>query len=430
MSTGRRRVAAGLLSAIGLVALLALAQPDMPRRAWQRAYPHLPARIQALPYRLQARLGGPEATPLPVPTADVAALPVEPTAGAPTATWEIYLLRPTPSPAPADAVALPPTAPPLPTTPALVAALPDRVVLPPIRHEYQTWNNCGPATVSMALSAFGDLAGQREAAQRLKPDPDDRNVSPDELARYARERGYAADVIVGGDIALLQRLMAAGAAVIVEFWFIPDPNDEMGHYRLLTAYDVAARTFGAADSYNGPAVSVPWDAFDADWRAFNRTLVAVYPAGAAPAVAAALGPRGDREAMWVQAASTAQAEVDAIGDAFAWFNLGSSLSAMGQHAEAVAAFDRARSLGLPWRMLWYQFAPYEAYAAVGRWDDVAALAENTLTNVGNLEESLYWRGRARQARGDLDGARADWERARLLNPLWEAPAAALGELAP
>jgi len=70
--------------------------------------------------------------------------------------------------------------------------------------------------------------------------------------------------------------------VIVETWFVPQPNDEMGHYRLLTGYDDARRAFLSADSYEGPGVAVPFDELDRLWRAFNRTYVVLYPRSGRP----------------------------------------------------------------------------------------------------------------------------------------------------
>jgi tetratricopeptide (TPR) repeat protein len=79
-------------------------------------------------------------------------------------------------------------------------------------------------------------------------------------------------------------------------------------------------------------------------------------------------------------------------------------------------------------MLWYQHGPFEAYGAIGRWDDVMALAEANLRNAPNLEESHYWRGRALAARGDLAGARAAWSRALELNPFLAPAREALEEI--
>jgi tetratricopeptide (TPR) repeat protein len=113
---------------------------------------------------------------------------------------------------------------------------------------------------------------------------------------------------------------------------------------------------------------------------------------------------------------------------FSLFNVGSSLTSLGRHTDAVLAYDQARQLGLHYRMLWYQFGPYESYFAVGRHDDVIALANATLQTAGNLEESYYWRGMSRRAQGDLDGARADFEEALRYHPDWPPAVVALMEL--
>ena len=92
-------------------------------------------------------------------------------------------------------------------------------------------------------------------------------------------------------------------------------------------------------------------------------------------------------------------------DAFAWFNLGTGLTALGRFDEAAAAYDRSRQLGLPWRMLWYQFGPFRAYYETGRYDEVIASAYATLRTAKHVEELFLWRGLAQQAKGDLPAAR-------------------------
>lgn len=407
-----RRRRAPALAVLLLVAILAALVALNRHALWRTAYPHLPRQVQALPYRLAARLPSARATPVRLPTvAGIAPASIPPDfAGTATALsvflGTVVLPRPTGTPTPEA------TAPP----PAPIAALPPSAAIGGFRHEYQTWNNCGPATASMALSALGAAGDQSEAALFLKPDPDDKNVGPEELAAYARQRGYGATVRVNGTIERLKSLLAAGFPVIVETWFIPEPGDEMGHYRLLSGYDDGAGLFTALDSYHGPNVRLPYAEFDELWRVFNRTYVVVYPSNQAEAVQVLLGPDADDGAMFAAAAARARADLATRLDAFGWFNLGSSLVGAGDMPAAAEAFDEARALGLPWRMLWYQFGPFEAYAAAGRWPEVAALAEANLANAENLEESHYWLGRARAQAGDLDGARAAWRRALALNP--------------
>src|SRR5439155_24999741 len=92
--------------------------------------------------------------------------------------------------APAPAVQAPAATeralPPLPAPPASFK-------LDGFRHQWQTWNNCGPATITMALSHFGRLENQAQAATFLKPNQDDKNVSPDELVAYVHTVGMQAD---------------------------------------------------------------------------------------------------------------------------------------------------------------------------------------------------------------------------------------------
>lgn len=302
-------------------------------------------------------------------------------------------------------------------------------------HSYQSWNNCGPATAAMAVSALGVALDQREAARHLKPDPEDKNVSPDEMAAYISTLpGLGAVDRQAGDLQLLRRLLAAGFPVIAETWFEPDPGDEMGHYRVLVGYDEGAApgegSFLAYDSYQGPDRRLPYAAFDAEWRYFNRRLVVPYRIADQARLWAALGPWADETGLADLVLARAEAELAAQPDAVAWFNLGSAALLAGQPERAAEAFDRARTLGLHWRMLWYQFGPFQAYAAVGRWQDLAELAKANLRNADNLEESQYWLALAELQQGDARGARTRLERALRLRPGYVAAAEALADLSP
>ncbi|HEX2035104.1 MAG TPA: C39 family peptidase, partial [Chloroflexota bacterium] len=293
------------------------------------------------------------------------------------------------------------------------------------------WNNCGPATITMATSHFGRAETQAQAAPVLKPNPNDKNVGPDELVAYVRSLGLQAQWRVGGDIERMKLLLANDIPVVVETWFTPEPNDGMGHYRLLVGYDDAAGRFITYDSYQQPGVNVPlpYGPFDADWRIFNRTYVPVYPAEKAEVVAAILGDDVDDRVMWERALAVAQQESGARpNDPFAWFNMGTSLTGLGRSGEAVAAFDRARALRLPWRMLWYQFQPFEAYLAEGRVNDVLTLTGANLEQTADLEESHYYRGRALQAQGQTAAARASYQAAVRLNPRYTPAHHALSTL--
>jgi hypothetical protein len=309
--------------------------------------------------------------------------------------------------------------------------LPPAARLEKINHQWQTWNNCGPATITMAASVFGRDQDQTAAMNFMKTTPNDKNVRPDEMVNYARSVGLQADWRVGGDVTRLKHFLANGIPVVVEVSYAPDPNDWMGHYRLLVGYDDAAGRFTAYDSVIPPGTNVPqpYGKFDEEWQIFNRTYIPVYPAERADVVQRILGRDRDDKQMFEHALEVAQAEVAARPDSgFAWFNVGTSLVSLGRTGEAVSAYDRARALKLPWRMLWYQFGPFEAYMAEGRIADVQTLADANLAQSKDLEESHYFRGRALQARGQIDAAKAAYQAALRANGRFAPASEALKSL--
>lgn len=327
----------------------------------------------------------------------------------------------------------PPTATPAPTatatpTPApLYAPAPPAALLTGIRHEWQTWNNCGPATLAMNLSFFGSPLDQAAIGAVLRPYPDDKNVSPYELVNFAQSQGYRAVELVNGNDDLLRTLVSNGIPVLLETWHEPEPDDGLGHYRLLVGYDDSLQQWTLYDSYDAAGlvstetyagIRMEYARLAMWWKLFNRAFVLVYPAEQEPVVAAILADFGvTPERMWTDAEVRARAELalDA-NDAFAWFNLGSSLIAQGRSGEAAAAFDQARAFGLPWRMLWYQFGPFAAYLAEGRVQDVLTLTDEIIRITDSIEEIYTWRARALLAAGDVAGAQTAVQRALTLAP--------------
>jgi tetratricopeptide (TPR) repeat protein len=279
----------------------------------------------------------------------------------------------------------------------------------------------------MNLSYYGSLLDQAAIGGGLRTHEDDKNVSPEELAAFAQVQGFQAQVRINGNMDLLRTLLSNGLPVLIESWLIPEPNDGMGHYRLLTGYNDADQSWIAYDSYvdrpllapDGPYQGIRLDYAETDqlWTVFNRTYLLIYPAAHTEMVKAILGDEVDPQHMWQQALVQAQNTVQQQGqDPFAWFNLGTDLVAAGRYAEAAQAYDRAHQLGLPWRMLWYQYGPFHAYYATGRFADVVALADSTLATTNSIEELHYWRGWGLAGTGNLNAARQAWQQSLALNP--------------
>lgn len=392
----------------------------------------------------------PEFVPTPLPTtkidADAFASQLLPTLTATPTPLPTPLPTTSPTPLPtslpaATSTPLPtslPTAVPTPTpTPAYQPAL-SAVELTGYTHIWQTWNNCAPANLATNLSFFGLSLQQAEVATVLKPDRDDKNVNPGEMVAYARSKGFQARAFVNGDDDRLRLLLSNGIPVLIETWLEEKPNDGLGHYRLLIGYDDARREWIVSDSListgvdpKGPyrGIRVPYDIADPLWAVFNRTYIVVYPQELAPVIRGIIGPEMSEATMWQNSLQRFQTEIqERPDDPFAWFNLGTTLVAMGQFEQAATAYDQARTIGLPWRMLWYQFGPFQVYYETGRHQELISLADSTIASGGEIEEIYFWKGKALAALNDLAGARQAWRRALELKPTYGEAVTALAEV--
>ncbi len=101
---------------------------------------------------------------------------------------------------------------------------------------------------------------------------------------------------------------------------------------------------------------------------------------------------------------------------------------LGNMEEAAAAFDEARRIGLPLRMLWYQFELFEAYLAVGRNQEVIDLGYATAFTAGGHEEAYYYQGLGYQQKGEPERAAAHFNEALNYNHNFEPAQAALAEM--
>lgn len=291
--------------------------------------------------------------------------------------------------------------------------------------EPQDWNNCGPVSLSMYLHYYGWNGDQFSISDLVKPLRDDRNVNVDELAGYVTNQvGWLRAVYrVDGDLQLLRTLLANGFPVMIEesmmmaepFWY----NDDLwaGHYLLLTGYDEAAGTFTVQDSFVGLDQKVSYDRLDANWQAFNRVYLLVYPPERENEIIDILGKDWNADVNRENALQTAQRETQTQPDnAFAWFNLGGNLVYFDRYGEAMQAFDTARSLNMPQRMLRYLFSPFLAYFHGGRNEDLLALADYALTVTPNSEEALLWKGWGLYRAGQTFQALESFQKALEYNP--------------
>ena len=309
-------------------------------------------------------------------------------------------------------------------------ALPESVSLPAPDWVRQDWNNCGPAALTMYLRYYGWSGDQFEISDLLKPARNDRNVNIEELDYYVRNYAGWLNTLyrVGGDIEMLKQFVAEGIPVMVESSFFFEapywPNDDLwaAHYLLVTGYDEEKQTFTVQDTFHGPDEVLSYETLDDYWQPFNRLYMLVYTPEQEETVQAILGENWDEDFNRQHALEVAQAEIEADPeDGYAWFNLGTNLLYFEQYQDAALAYDEARKIGWPQRMLRYQFGPFFAYFHAGRTEDLLTLAEYALQRTPNSEEAHLWRGWGRYRSGDVNGAVADFRAALEVNPNnWDA----------
>lgn len=349
-----------------------------------------------------------------------------------------------------------------PTAEATTVPLPPRVQLDGFTYvdQHNRWNYCGPANMTMALNFWGWQGDRDDVARYVKPgignnpnQPEDKNVMPYEMQDFVSTQvpGMQALIRMGGELETLKRLLAAGYPAIVEKgYYTTDASGKyswLGHYQFVTGYDDAEGVFIVQDTYErggenntGKNMRWPYDDFHSAWRQFNFLFIVVYPEGQQAAVLEALGPWADEDWAFANAIQIARADTETLTglDAYyAWFNVGTSHVRLFEYADAAHAYDYAFQLyqGLdpdsrPYRMLWYQSWPYWAYYYSARYQDTINLANTTLATIAEptLEESIYWRGLAREAIGEIDNAIADYREAVRLNPNFSAGIAQLQRL--
>lgn len=292
------------------------------------------------------------------------------------------------------------------------------------RWEPQQWNNCGPANLVQGMRVLGVDLAQADVASWLKPNGNDANVSPWQIARYVSQFTSARALVrVNGDLTLLKRLVYNSFGVLIETGHYDDDDGSwLGHYLTIVGWNDPGGYLLALDTLRtggDPAgFHEPVGDLDTRWQHFNRVYIVFYRPDQESRLREILGTAWVAEQNNRQALNRALTEMQLDrNNPFAWFNIGTNYAALGQFREAVAAYDTARSVGggLPWRMLWYQFGPYKAYYEVGDYQTVIRLADNTLRNTTNVEETLYYRGLAYAALGSTAQAVSDLESSAAFN---------------
>jgi hypothetical protein len=370
------------------------------------------ADLPAIPGLDQESIIRPAAPAAPTATATLPAAPVAETAETDTE------IEPTITPTPA------PTTTPVP--------LPDRVMLEGLEVVIQGFNNCGPANLSIVLNYFGNPTTQAEAASYLKPNREDRNVSPWQIGEYVNDfTELQAITRSGGNPEMLKQFIASGIPVVIEKGYQPSAAQGWyGHYLTVYGYDEEKKEFYSRDTDAGPFDGRPridsYEDFLYWWQQFNYTFYVVFPPERESRVMSIIPQYlHDNVSMWEFTTELANEEIAADPEnVFAWLNRGVSQTRLGEitgemsyYENGARDFDQARTIGLPPRALYYEHRPFMAYWRIGRIDEVIDLTDALLATTGGqwVEEIHWYRGHALAAQGRLTEARESYMQALEVN---------------
>lgn len=260
--------------------------------------------------------------------------------------------------------------------------LPARADVGPMRHLWQTLNNCGPASVVMALSTLGVDADQEEARLALRGPDVRRGMGPGPVDPWVASRYDLRSVSrLNGTIELMKLFVANGFAPMVTQWMQDPSISRIAHWRTVRGYDDDLAVFYVNDPMLGANVPLSYEWFNANWQPFSYRWMVIYRPDDTEKVRQIVGADwselGMRDRFYVRAKADAYAQDTSA----AWLAYGEAAYQDGWFAEAVAAFDRGMQLGSATGVFTVRSSYPLALRALGRQTDanVAAASLAALT---------------------------------------------------
>ncbi|MBI2011939.1 C39 family peptidase [Candidatus Daviesbacteria bacterium] len=306
-------------------------------------------------------------------------------------------------------------------------------VIPGRTHVFQTFNNCGPAALSMALSYYDKNITQEELGLQLRPfqvpggDNDDKSVTLEELAEKSKEYGFIPFHRPNGNIELMKMFITYDLPIITRT--LLKENEDIGHYRVIRGYDDLTNELIQDDSMQGKNLRYSFTNFNSLWKKFNYEYLVLVPGDMVEIAEAILGEDIDPKISWQKAVENSQKDLENNpSDLYARFNLSIALYHIGDYQGSIQEFEKVKN-DLPFRTLWYQIEPVQAYFAVGDYTKVFEITDQILNYHNRAFSELYLlRGESYLNMDQKDLARAEFEKAVFYNQNLQAARSALENL--
>lgn len=241
----------------------------------------------------------------------------------------------------------------------------------PMKHVWQSLNNCGPATVTMILSTMGIDADQETARLALRGPDLARGMGPAPVDPWLRELyGVRALWRNNGTHGLMKALVSNGFAPMVTQWLEDPWVSRISHWRAVQGYDDARGVFQVYDPMRG-RIALPYEWFDRNWQPFSYRYLVIYRPEQEPLLRAILGPDWSERAMREHYFQRARAEAAERNDSPSWLAYGEAAYQNGAFGEAVAAFEKGLALGSAQGVFTLRSSYPRALAALGRQEEAA-----------------------------------------------------------
>lgn len=301
------------------------------------------------------------------------------------------------------------------------------LIIPPssktLQNDYyirQTFNNCGPAALSMALSYYGISQSQYVLGKSLRPyqhptgNNDDKSVTLAELAEKSKDYGFIPYHRSNGSIELIKLFITYDIPIITRTAL--SAGEDIGHFRVVKGFDDQTQTILQDDSLQNKNLRYNYEDFNTIWEGFNNEYLAMVPVEKQQIAEAILKDDVDSKVAWEKVTKKYQEKLAKNPDGvFIRFNLSVAYYNIGDFKNAVSEFEKIEDL-LPARTLWYQIEPIKAYFDLGNDQKVIDLTSKILNNNNRAFSELYiLRGKVYKRLGDKARAKLEFEKALIYN---------------
>jgi hypothetical protein len=216
---------------------------------------------------------------------------------------------------------------------------------------WQTYNNCGPASIAEVLAYWGISRTQYQVQRVVRADNSPGGMFPYGVPSYARSVGMRALMGVAGTSRLLKALISNGFPIIINQWY--SVAEHTRHYRPIQSYNDGQSVFVASDPLGGPNHAISYAAFAAIWAVSNNRFFVLYPPAKAPLLNAVLAVAGwNKTRAYVQDLAKSEARlrtrqppltprVPATHRSYGYLNIAWDEMELGRYAAARQALRQA-----------------------------------------------------------------------------------------